>query len=157
MVLGSAPPTMAIAVGVSPTRTIAPVYKVRAADFITHDAADDGTDRSRDDGSDARTDADAFDFASLGGKRRSKQCSYDESNEPGGAHGSSAFLVRMIRQRTAAPRCSLRLTRRIPQLHHGCTHYALAADEALRLNMGKRPTLTVAAFGDRQRPARELW
>jgi len=69
MVLGSAPPTMAIAVGVSPTRTIAPVYKVRAADFITHDAADDGTDRSRDDGSDARTDADAFDFASLGGKR----------------------------------------------------------------------------------------
>src|SRR5262245_41079121 len=82
---------MAIAVGGSPTRTIAPVYKVRAADFITHDAADDGTDRSRDDGSDARADANTFDFASLGGKRRSKQRSHDESNEPGGAHGSSIF------------------------------------------------------------------
>src|SRR5262245_48055579 len=57
---GSATPTMAIAVAVSPTRAIAPVYQVRAADLIAHNPTDYGADRSRHDGSHARADADAF-------------------------------------------------------------------------------------------------
>ena len=58
---------MAIAVGVSPTRAIAPVYEVRAPNFITYNSPDDGADRTGYDGSYAGADADAFNFASRRG------------------------------------------------------------------------------------------
>jgi hypothetical protein len=63
---------MAMTVGVSPTRAVAPVYEVRTANFITHNPADDGADGPGDDGSHACADADAFHFAGLRAKRRSQ-------------------------------------------------------------------------------------
>jgi hypothetical protein len=61
---------MAIAIGVSPTRAVTPVNKIRAANFITHNPADDGANGPGDNGSHAGADADAFHFAGLGAKRR---------------------------------------------------------------------------------------
>jgi hypothetical protein len=71
-VLGSATSTMAIAVGISPTRAVAPVDDIRAANFITYNPADDGANRPGDDGSHAGANADAFHFAGLRAKRRSQ-------------------------------------------------------------------------------------
>jgi len=63
---------MAIAIGVSPTRAVAPVYDIRAANFITHNSADDGANGPGNNCSHAGADADAFHFASLRAERHSQ-------------------------------------------------------------------------------------
>src|SRR5262245_2020792 len=95
------PRTMAITPVVMPTRAVAPVHDVRAANFVADDSTNDCAYWPCDDGTNASADTNALHLASLGRERRHKQRCHDGCNFPGGAHGYLLVCTRMVRERTA--------------------------------------------------------